>query len=174
MLQIMVCRLFSTNLLSEPMLGYCQLENKLKWNFNQNAILFIHINACENIVCEMAAILSRGRGININVIQYRAKIRNWWCKKTPDNKIMDVFFDPRHCTLTTQLVHAVSNIPSTIFLGHILRMRRRKMPLDVFYRLSILWNSDTLYSSFSGRFEKWTRGAGNPVSWLLWQFSHYL
>ena len=45
------------------------LGNKLQWNFNQNTRLFIHENASENIICEMAAILSRGdelthRGLN--------------------------------------------------------------------------------------------------------------
>ena len=32
----------------------------LNWNFNQNTNIFIHKNAAEIIVCEMAAILSRG------------------------------------------------------------------------------------------------------------------
>ena len=41
------------------------LRNKLQWNFNQNTKLFIHENASENIACEMAAILSRGRWVNI-------------------------------------------------------------------------------------------------------------
>ena len=40
------------------------LRNKLQWNFNQNAKLFIHENASENIVCETAAILSMGRWVN--------------------------------------------------------------------------------------------------------------
>ena len=31
-------------------------RNKLQWSFNQNTKLFIHENASENIVCEMAAI----------------------------------------------------------------------------------------------------------------------
>ena len=35
-------------------------RNKLQWNFDQNTKLFIHQNASENIVCEMAVILSRG------------------------------------------------------------------------------------------------------------------
>ena len=34
--------------------------NKLQWNFNRNTKIFIQENACENIVCEMAAILPRG------------------------------------------------------------------------------------------------------------------
>ena len=37
------------------------LGNKLQWHFNQNTKLVIHENASENIVCEMAATLSRGR-----------------------------------------------------------------------------------------------------------------
>ena len=43
------------------MLGYnWTRRNKLRWNFNENTNLFIHENASENIVCEMAVILSRG------------------------------------------------------------------------------------------------------------------
>ena len=58
LVQIMACRLFSPKPLSKPMLGYYQLDrNKLQWNFHQNA--------SENIVCEMPAILSRGRWVNI-------------------------------------------------------------------------------------------------------------
>ena len=38
--------------------------NKLKWNFNQKTKLFIHENASENILCEMVAILWRGRWVN--------------------------------------------------------------------------------------------------------------
>ena len=38
--------------------------NKFQWNFNQNKNLFE--NASEYIVCEMAAILSRGRRVNSN------------------------------------------------------------------------------------------------------------
>ena len=40
------------------------LGNKLQWNSDKNTKLFIHENAFENIVCEMAAILSRGRWVN--------------------------------------------------------------------------------------------------------------
>ena len=39
------------------------LRNKLQWNLNQNTKLFIHKNASENVGCEMAAILSRGRWV---------------------------------------------------------------------------------------------------------------
>ena len=40
------------------------LRDTLQWNFNQNTKYFIHEeNASANIVCEMAAILSRGRWV---------------------------------------------------------------------------------------------------------------
>ena len=41
------------------------LRNKLKWHLNQNTKLFIHVNAFENAVCEVAAILDR-EGLNRN------------------------------------------------------------------------------------------------------------
>ena len=53
----MACRLYGAKPLSKLMLGYCQFGAVL----NQNIKLFIHKNVSENIVCEMAAILSRGR-----------------------------------------------------------------------------------------------------------------
>ena len=33
--------------------------NKLQWNFNRNSNIFIQENALQNVVCEMASILSR-------------------------------------------------------------------------------------------------------------------
>ena len=56
-----VRRLFVAKPLSEPMLGYCQLDPKEQTyeNFNTNSYIFIHENAFENVLCEMAAILSR-------------------------------------------------------------------------------------------------------------------
>ena len=40
------------------------LRNTLQWNFNQNTHFLIHKNSSENVVCEMAAILSRARRVN--------------------------------------------------------------------------------------------------------------
>ena len=59
--QIMACRLFDAKPLFKPMLGFCFCQMD-PWGqtFNQNTKLFIHENASENVVCEMAAILSRG------------------------------------------------------------------------------------------------------------------
>ena len=48
---------------SRPIVNWT-LRNKLRWNFNQTTKLFIHENASENIVCEKAAILSRGKWVN--------------------------------------------------------------------------------------------------------------
>ena len=57
LVQIIACHLFGAKPLSKPMLGIVNwtLGNKLQWNSNQNTKLFIHENAFENIVCEMAA-----------------------------------------------------------------------------------------------------------------------
>ena len=62
LLQKMACRLFGAKPLSKPMLDYCRLGPKEQTSvkFIQNIKLFIHENASENIVCEMAAVLSSG------------------------------------------------------------------------------------------------------------------
>ena len=50
------------------------MRNKLKWNSNQNIKLFIHGNAFKNVVCEMVAILSRGRWVNPIAIRNAPKL----------------------------------------------------------------------------------------------------
>ena len=72
LVQIMACRLFGAKPSSKLMLGYCQLDfrNKLRWLFNQNSKHFIHENASEITVSEMAAILSKGRWMNQYVKGY--------------------------------------------------------------------------------------------------------
>ena len=65
--QVMACRLLDTKPLY--LTQCCIVDNytlghKLQGNLNQNTKLFIHENALENVVCEMAAILSRGRWVN--------------------------------------------------------------------------------------------------------------
>ena len=60
LVQIMACRLFGAKPLSKPMLGYCQLDPKEQTWMKFDTKFFIHENASENIVCEMAAILSMG------------------------------------------------------------------------------------------------------------------
>ena len=40
------------------------LRNKLEWNFNRYSYIFIQENLFENIVCEMASILSRPQCVN--------------------------------------------------------------------------------------------------------------
>ena len=61
----MACRLFGAKPLSKPMLGYVNwtIGNKIQWNFNQNTKIFVHENASENIVYEMAAIFEHGEMI---------------------------------------------------------------------------------------------------------------
>ena len=66
----MACRLVTAKPLSEPMLEYFQFdpsEQTLMKSemFYRNSDIFIHENAFENVVCEMAAILSRSRCVKI-------------------------------------------------------------------------------------------------------------
>ena len=64
------------------------LRNKLQWNCNHNTKFFIYENATENFFCEMAAILSMGKGVNWFVqkdFQYTSikganqKVSEIWC-----------------------------------------------------------------------------------------------
>ena len=53
------------------------LRNKLQWNHNQNSYIFIQENASESVICEMAAILSRGRWVN-RLKPYEVFIYQWF------------------------------------------------------------------------------------------------
>ena len=62
--------LFGAKQLAEQLLTYCQLDH-LATNlnkFNRYTIFFIHENAFESMVCEMAAVLASGRLVKIMVI----------------------------------------------------------------------------------------------------------
>ena len=65
--QIMACCLFSAKQLPKQcwVIVKWTLMNKVQWNFNPNIEFDIHENTSENIVCEMTAILSRGRLIDL-------------------------------------------------------------------------------------------------------------
>ena len=59
----MACRLSGANPLPEPMLPYCQfypLGTNISEIWIEKINLFIHENAFQTVICEMAAILSRG------------------------------------------------------------------------------------------------------------------
>ena len=62
--------------LSKPMLGYCQLYpwEQSSVEFWSNTKLSIHENASENIVCEMAAILSKGRWVKTTDLIYVCRL----------------------------------------------------------------------------------------------------
>ena len=63
LVEIMACRLFDAKPLSQPLLGYYQLDSKEQTSveFCHKANFLIQENTFENVVCEMAAIFSRGR-----------------------------------------------------------------------------------------------------------------
>ena len=52
------------------------LKNKLQWNLKRNSYIFIQENAFENLVCEMAAILSRPQCIKASWHLFK------WCLDT--------------------------------------------------------------------------------------------
>ena len=62
LVKIMACRLFGAKPLSKPMLVYHPLDHweQTSMKFWSKWNLFIHENGSQNIVCEMATILSRG------------------------------------------------------------------------------------------------------------------
>ena len=57
----MGCRRVDAKPFSEPMLEYCSFDpqEEIRWNIEWNSSTFIHENAIENIICQMADILSR-------------------------------------------------------------------------------------------------------------------
>ena len=65
LVQIMACQLAGADQATSHFLNQCwnivnlNLRNKLHWNVNEGSYIFIQENACENVVCEMAAILSQ-------------------------------------------------------------------------------------------------------------------
>ena len=71
----MAYRLIGANPLSKPMLQCWVIvswtfRNKLKWFFNRNTKFFIHGKSSENIICEIAAILSIGTWVNRSPLHY--------------------------------------------------------------------------------------------------------
>ena len=62
------------------------LRKKLRRNFNQNKKHFIHENASENIVSEMAAILSRGKWVDIHVLMSSKMARDYACYRKASNR----------------------------------------------------------------------------------------
>ena len=68
LVETMAWRLFGAKPLSKPMLVYYQLDHKeltLVNFFSQISNFFIQENSFKNVVCEMAAFLSRGRWVNL-------------------------------------------------------------------------------------------------------------
>ena len=73
LVEIMACRLFGAKPLSIPMIKYCQLDTEEQTSMKfKTQTLFIHENASVNIVCKIAAILSRGGGGGGDELSIRA------------------------------------------------------------------------------------------------------
>ena len=56
------------------------IGNKRQWNFNRNQYIFIQENVFENVVCEMAAILSRRRWVTgiVSAKNWQASRQHRW------------------------------------------------------------------------------------------------
>ena len=83
----MACRLFGAKPLPNRygIIVNWNFKNNLQFNFNQNTKLFIHKNASEYVVCEMAAILSRGDKLSqglvrntVETVQHRNLVARMW------------------------------------------------------------------------------------------------
>ena len=44
--------------------------NKNQWNFKRNSYIFIHENASDHVVCEMAVILSRPQCVKLDMASH--------------------------------------------------------------------------------------------------------
>ena len=92
LVKIMACRLLGVS----RYLNQCWVvvnwtfRNKLQWYFNQKSKLFIHENISENVVCEMAVILS------IKLWRWLKKVWTWrqnprrWTRTCDHGKILKV------------------------------------------------------------------------------------
>ena len=54
------------------------LRNKLQWYFNRNSDIFIQENALENVVCEMASILSRPQCVKSPIWQSYSRLNSFF------------------------------------------------------------------------------------------------
>ena len=75
--KIMACRLFG----AKPIVHIVSWTpwNNFQWNFNQNTKIFKPENLFENVVCKMAAILSRPRCVNKSVMHVTHTLQGFLC-----------------------------------------------------------------------------------------------
>ena len=107
LIQVMACSRFgapSHYLIQCWLIVNRTVRNKLYWNFNRNSTTFIHENAFENIVCEMADILFGGYGSN-----------------TVMTDVMCPIISMRVWRLTMQLRHIINTLWSRLFADNILK-----------------------------------------------------
>ena len=126
LVQIMACLLFCAGLLSNPMLGYCQLDphEQTPLKFYQNRKLFIHENASENVVCEMAAVLSSKSVIwpslnqcTINPLLLTSHLNSGWSISAEFSfNLFNVFGDYFEIISTVEFVPKgpISNMPALV------------------------------------------------------------
>ena len=91
----MACRLIGTKPLSEPCRNIVNWTpgNNFQLNFNSKSYIFIQENVFENVVCQMAAILSRRQCVKSDKL-YESHVTyysdvTWvlWCQKSPATRL---------------------------------------------------------------------------------------
>ena len=92
------------------------LANIFQWNFNQNITIFIKENALENVVCEMAGILSRSQCV------FKASLLYTWPWLTKVKIFLgydDIADDNFRIISLTEMYELFENSKSTLALGFI-------------------------------------------------------
>ena len=105
--------------------AYWTLRNKLLWNFNQNIKNFIHEKASENIVCEMAAILSRGGWVHGCASHHKLGSMVAWCLREWNTLTPGHMLPSHHLNQCSLIINA--------FCGIALRAFHRKCSRNGWY-----------------------------------------
>ena len=117
LVQITACRLFGARhyLNQYLVIDNWTLWNKPQWNFNQNTKFFIHENASEYIVCEMAAILAREGDLKEDRRLSKGRVWSYIISSHPDNNTSDHDFSKCIRVKRISIIHAY--ILSQIYLN---------------------------------------------------------
>ena len=88
------------------------LRNKLQWYFNGNSKICILKNALENVVCEMASILSRPQCVNTKFL-FTCYMETHDLKQNIPWPRASLKFMRQHICMIRELNHHVRAIPTT-------------------------------------------------------------
>ena len=132
LVQIMACRLFGAKPLPEPSSRTVNWTpgNKLQGNSNQNTKLFVHENAFETILCEMATILFRER----------------W------DKLIVSF--PITYILITSIIQEVASVTISVIIQHHTNIFRIRVLVGYFDLVVLSWVWEGAYDLWAGQIDR--------------------